>query len=240
MKKNILVLTALAFATLGANAQTADDIINKYADAIGGRKKLEAIKNIYMEGSVDAQGQKIPLKMWLVVNKSFRTEYTFSGMTGYTIIRSDSGWNYSPFAGQKQAEPMTADQVKSAQSQLEGEGGTLLHYKEKHYKVTYEGKDDVDGTEAYKVQVVLNDSLTETYYFDPETYYVIRVHEKATVNGKVIEGNTDKSDYQKTPDGYVFAMSQGGDMGGEIKFSVVKVNTDLDPKLFSPSSAPKQ
>src|SRR6185312_5394411 len=125
MKKNILVLTALAFATLGANAQTADDIINKYADAIGGRKKLEAIKNIYMEGSVDAQGQKIPLKMWLVVNKSFRTEYTFSGMTGYTIIRSDSGWNYSPFAGQKQAEPMTADQVKSAQSQLEGEGGTL-------------------------------------------------------------------------------------------------------------------
>ncbi len=235
MKKSILLFATLAFAAVGTKAQTADDIINKYADAIGGRKKLENIKNIYFEGSVDANGQKIPLKIWIVLNKDMRTEYTFGGMTGYSIIRSDSGWNFSPFAGQKQAEPMTADQVKSSQSALDGEGGTLLHYKEKKYKVTYEGKDDVDGTEAYKIEVVLSDSLTETYYFDPETYYVIRVHEKAVVNGKTIEGNTDKSDYQKTPEGYVFAMSQGGDMGGEVKFTTVKINTDMDPKLFSPT-----
>src|ERR1700679_2015975 len=116
MKKTTLLLAGLVLATAGAYAQTADEIIGKYADAIGGKEKLAAIKNIYMEGSVDANGQKIPIKLWKVVNKSFRTEFTFGGMTGYTIIRKDSGWAFSPFAGQTSPEPMTADQVKSSQT----------------------------------------------------------------------------------------------------------------------------
>jgi hypothetical protein len=241
MKKTTFLFAALALAAVSATAQTADEIIAKYADAIGGKKKLEAIKNIYMEGSVDAQGQKIPIKSWLVIKKSMRQEFTFNGMTGYSIVRNDSGWAFSPFAGQKQAEPMTADQVKSQQAGLDGEstGMALINYKEKGYKVTMQGKDDVDGTEAYKIEEKISDSLTQTYYIDPETYYVIRIHEKATVNGKVDEGNVDFSNYQKTPDGYVFAMNiaggAGDNGGGGVKFTVVKVNTDMDAKLFSPT-----
>ena len=136
MKKTTLLLAGLAFTALGATAQTADEIINKYADALGGKKKLEAIKNIYMEGSVNAQGQQIPMKFWFVIKKSMRQEVTFNGMTQYTIVRTDSGWVFSPFQGQKQAEPMTAEQVKSQQTELDVPGMELINYKEKGYKVT--------------------------------------------------------------------------------------------------------
>jgi hypothetical protein len=237
MKKRTLLLAGMAMATICATAQTADEIINKYADAIGGKKKLAGIKSVYMEGDADANGQKIPIKIWTVVGKSERTEFTFNGMTGYTIIRSDSGWAFSPFAGQTHAEPMTADQVKSASTELDYPGGQLINYKEKGFVVTSQGKDDVDGTEAYKLEEKVSDSLTKTYYLDPETYYVIRVHEKATVNGKVEEVDQDYTNYQKTPEGFMFAMSiSGGVAGGGVKFTTIKINSDIDTKLFSPAN----
>jgi hypothetical protein len=233
--KKLFLAASLFVAATGAFAQTAEDIIAKYVAAIGGKDKLDAIKNIYMEGNINQQGVQIPLKIWIVSRKSMRTEFTFNGMTGYTIIRSDSGWNYVPFQGQKQAEPMTADQVKRAQPQLDAEG-TLMNHAKYGYKVTYEGSDDVDGTDAFKLKVVVNDSLSETYFIDKSTYYILRVKTKETENGKVVEASQDFSDYQKIPEGYVFAMSMGGDgMGGDVKFTSIKVNGDVDPKLFKPT-----
>lgn len=238
MKKTTLLLAGFALA-LSATAQTADEVINKYADAIGGKAKIAAVKNLYLEGEVDAQGQKIPMKFWFVINKKMRQEVTFNGMTQYTIVRNDSGWVFSPFQGQKQAEPMTADEVKSSQTQLDFPGMELINYKEKGYKVTYQGKDDVDGTEAFKIEEKISDSLSQTYYIDPDTYYVIRVKQKATVNGKVEDMNIDYSSYQKTADGLVFPMNEnlggGDDGGGQIKFTAIKTNIDMDPKLFSPT-----
>jgi hypothetical protein len=233
--KKLFLAASLLVAVTGAYAQTADDIIAKYIAAIGGKDKLDAIKNIYMEGNINQGGVQIPLKIWKVSRKSMRTEFSFNGMTGYNIVRTDSGWSFVPFQGQKTPEPMTADQVKEAQPQLDA-GGTLTNYKKYGYKVTYEGKDDVDGTDAYKLKVVISDSLSETYYIDMTSYYILRVKTKGTENGKAFEVNQDFGDYQKTADGYVFAMSMsGGDTGGDVKFTIIKVNTDIDPKLFHPS-----
>lgn len=246
MKKTLLLLAGFGL-TLSATAQTADEIINKCADAIGGKKKIEAVKNLYMEGSVNAQGQQIPMKFWYVIKKSMRQEVTFNGMTQYTIVRNDSGWSFSPFQGQKQAEPMTADEVKSQQSDLDFPGMDLINYKEKGYTVTMQGKDNIDGTDVYKIEEKISDSLSKTYYIDPESYYVIREKQKATVNGKVESVNIDYSTYTKTADGIMFPMSEsvggGGDDdadggGQEIKFTVVQTNITMDSKLFSPTVNP--
>jgi hypothetical protein len=244
MKKTTLLFAGLALATLTVSAQTADEIIAKYADAIGGKKKLEAIKTIYKEGTANAQGQLIPIKLWYVIKKSMRQEVTFNGMTQYTIVRNDSGWVFSPFQGQTHPEPMTAEDVKSQQTELDGPGMELLHYKEKGNKITAQGKDNIDGTDVFKLEEKLSDSLTQTYYIDISTYYLLRKHTKATVNGKVENINEDYSNYQKTPEGYVFPMSEnvgGGDGddagagGGEVKYTVIQVNTDMAPTLFSPT-----
>jgi hypothetical protein len=231
MKKTLLIFACVITSTT-LFAQTADDIINKYADAIGGRDKLKAIKTIYMEGTVDANGQQIVIKDWKILKKADRSEFTVVGMTGYTIITTDSGWSFSPFQGQKVAEPMTADMVKRAQVDLNSVD-PLVDYKEKGYKVAYKGKDDVDGSDAYKLELTISDSNVQTYFLDPTTYYIMRVKSKEIVNGKTQEAQQDFSNYQKTPEGYVFAMSAGGD-GGSVKFTAVKVNTDMDPSLFVP------
>lgn len=231
MKKSILLFTCLFSGA--AFAQTADDIINKYADAIGGKDKLKAIKTIYMEGTVDAQGQQVVVKEWKVIKTATRSEFTVMGMTAYSIVTKDSGWSFSPFMGQKVAEPMTADMVKRAQVDINSLD-PLIDYKDLGYKVAFKGKDDVDGTDAYKLELTVSDSNTETYFIDPSTYYIMRIKSKQIVNGKTQEGQEDFSNYQKTPEGYVFPMSANSGDQGTVKFTAVKINTDMDSSLFKP------
>ena len=238
MKKIILYFSLFAlfgFTLQHCGAQTADDIISKYINAMGGKDKLLSIKNVYMEGSMDANGTPLTIKYWIVNKKAVRYEYTVNGMTSYNIITNDSGWIFSPMMGQKQAEPMTSSMVRSSQPELDPEG-LLLNYKANGYKVELKGKDDVDGTPAFKIIEKISDSLSNIYYFDTATYYILKITTKATVDGKQLDMSRDLGNYQKTTDGYTFPMSMGLGMmmGGQVKFTIVKVNTDIDPTLFKP------
>jgi hypothetical protein len=234
MKKALALLTMLIGASSLTIAQTADEIINKNIAAMGGLDKLNSIKSIYEEDSLFAGGAKIPVTLWMVNNKAMRAEFTFSGMTGYQILRNDSGWSFIPFQGQTKPEPMTGDQVKKGQQGLYVTDA-FVNYKEKGYKVTYEGKDESEGSEAYKIKVTISDSISETYYIDLDTYYVIQVKSKATVNGKTNESTETRSDYKKTADGYVFPMESNSTDQGDTKTFVIKVNSPIDSKVFTPA-----
>jgi hypothetical protein len=201
---------------------------------MGGKEKLLSIKNVYMEGSMDMNGSPINVKYWVVNKKAMRYEYTVNGMTSFTIFTNDSGWIFNPMMGQTHAEPITNSMVRSSQAQLDPEG-LLLNYKSLGYKVDFKGKDDVDGTQSYKITEKISDSLVNTYYFDTATAYILRISTRATVDGKVIDLSRDFSDYKKSAEGYTFPMSMGTGMGfGDLKFTLVKVNTDIDPSLFKP------
>jgi hypothetical protein len=233
MKKTLTLLTMLIGSTPLMVAQTADDIINKNIAAMGGAAKLNSIKTIYMEDSINAGGMKIPLKIWMVDKKAQRVEFSFSGMTGFQILTTDSGWAFAPFQGQTKPEPMTPDAVKKAQSSLYL-SDAFVNYKEKGYKVTYEGKDDAEGSESYKIKVTVSDSISETFFIDPDTYYVIQVKSKITANGKTAESTEIRSDYKKTADGYIFPMESNSSDQGDLKTYVVKVNDPIDNSIFNP------
>lgn len=234
MKKTFTLLTLLIGACSLATAQTADDIINKNIAAMGGLDKLNSIKTLYTEDSVNAGGIKFPVKVWEVNKKAMRAEFTVMGMTGFQIQRADSGWAFAPFQGQTTPEPMTADEVKKGQADLYVTDA-FVNYKDKGFKVTYEGMDDAQGSQAYKLKVDISDSVSETYYIDPDTYYVIQVKSKATVNGKVNESTEIRSDYKKTADGYIFPMESNSSGFGDIRTYTVKVNEPIDNSIFSPS-----
>lgn len=234
MKKTIATAVIFSILTVFGYSQSADDIINKHIDAMGGKDKLSQLKNAYMEGEIDAGSTKIPFKIWQINKKSMRMEYEYGGMKGYQIVRNDSGWNYSPMNGQKTPEPMTPQMVKSAQTDLDLEG-TLCNYKAKGYKVEYEGKDQAEGSDTYKIRETISDSLSLTFFIDPDTYYVIQMKTKANINGKVMEQTQTLGDYKKTPEGYVFPMEMTGG-NGNMKLISVKINTDINNDLFKPST----
>jgi|SRR6185312_10782811 len=235
MKKAILFFSLFLSSFSLIYAQTADEVIGKYINVMGGKEKLLSIKNLYMEGSLDMNGTPMNVKYWIINKRAVRYEYTVNGMASYYIFTNDSGWMFSPLMGQKHAEPITSSMVSASKPELDPEG-LLINYKTNGYTVDLKGKEEVDGTTAFKVVEKLTDSLSNVYYFDTASYYIVRITSKAITDGKPIEMTRDFSNYQKTADGYTFPMAMGAGilMGGEVKFTTVKVNSDLDPKLFKP------
>ncbi len=236
MKKfflSIIALTAVSFVF--AQDQTADEIVNKYVDAIGGKEAWGKVNSIVMTGTMKVQGTDIGLVLTTLNKKGMRQDITAMGMSGYQIVTPTSGWNFMPFQGQKEPEPITADDLKESQEQLDVEGN-LIGYKEKGHTIELVGTDDVDGVDALKLKETLKSGKVETLYIDPATYYVIRVVSKQKANGQEQEVTTDLGNYQKLPEGIVVPMTVKLPFG-EMTLNKVEVNKDVDEKIFQPSKS---
>jgi hypothetical protein len=207
---------------------SADIIINKYIEALGGKEKLESIQSVYMEGNVIIRGQKSVSKTWIVNNTAARNESSINGFTSWSVARNDSGWSFNPRRGQKFPEPWPSDRVKMARVNLDI-AGTLVDYKKKGYSAEYKGIDQIEGSDAYKIEEKINDNVTKTFYIDLDSYLVIRVRTKSSTPNRTNYSNTDYSNYQKTKDGYIFPME-----AGNLKYTLVKVNQHLSDSLFVP------
>lgn len=232
--KKFAIAVALLACTIAAKAQTADEIVAKYLTAIGGADNWKKINTMKLTGAVNAGGMEIPVTVTSVHKKAQKIEFTVNGMTGYTIITDKAGWAYSPMGGQTKPEAMTAEMVKEGQDQLDIQG-ELVDYKAKGYKVTYLGKDDVEGTECHKLKVVMPSGKEETMYIDATTFYHIRSVSKGKANGKEVEMTSNFSNYKKLPEGIVFPMTID-DGGGPVDVKTVEINKPVDESIFTPKS----
>ncbi|MFS8082043.1 MAG: hypothetical protein ACMG51_01220 [Ginsengibacter sp.] len=234
MKKFLLsILATLIVGFSFAQDLTADQIVNKYIDAIGGKAAWSKVNSLVMKGTIKMQGAELGVTSTIVDKKGMKQEFVVNGMTGYQIVTLDSGWNFSPFQGQKIPEPMTSDDLKQAQDNLDVQGN-LIDYAAKGHTVELLGKDDVDGVEAYKLKETLKSGKEETIYIDPQSFLIIRDVTKQKTNGQETETKTDLSNYQKLPEGILVPMSIKLPFG-ELVLTEVKVNSNVDPSIFHPS-----
>src|SRR5579859_1835318 len=134
------LLALLVFIAIShVQAQTVDEIIDKNLTAMGGKDKLLALSNYVMTGAMSFNGQDIGMKVTAANNKGQRVDISFGGISGYVIMRRDSGWQYLPFQGQQKAEPMPAEVVKESADNLDIQS-PFLNYKEKGHTVELVGK----------------------------------------------------------------------------------------------------
>jgi len=150
---SVMAAAMLFTGTFAAQAQNVDEIIQKHVTAIGGADNWKKINSMKTTAAINAGGMEIPVTIFSVNGKAERVDFTVNGITGYVILTTNAGWSYSPLQGQTKPEPMTAEEVKESQDQLDL-AHELVDYKAKGNTVTYIGKDDVEGTECYKLKVV--------------------------------------------------------------------------------------
>jgi hypothetical protein len=232
MKK--LFFTLLAFATVGYTyAQTADEIVNKHIEAIGGVDAWKKVNSMITTGTLKIQSAEIGMTLTALHGKGFRQDISAMGMNGYQIVTPTAGWKFFPFQGQKTAEPLTADDLKESQEDLDVHG-SLVDYKTKGHTVEYLGTEDVDGVEAHKLKQTLKSGKVLTLFIDPKTHYLIKVVSKQKANGKEVDAATTLSNYQKLPEGIVVPWSIT--LGfGEMVVTKVDVNKTIDENIFKPS-----
>jgi hypothetical protein len=231
--RNLFTLLLVTGGLL-VQAQTADEIVAKHIAAIGGADSWKKVNSMYQEGSMTVQGTDVAIAMTVLHKKGMRQNISLMGMTGYQIMTPTAGWNFMPFQGQQKPEAITADELKENVDELDTQG-ELIDYKTKGHTVEYLGKDDVEGTEAYKLRITQKSGKVKTFYIDPASNYIIRTVAKQKANGQEVEVTTDLSDYKKLPEGIVVPMSVKLPFG-QMKVTKVEVNKPVDENLFKPDT----
>jgi len=224
----------LAGLSLGSvRAQTVDEVVTKYVDALGGKSVINSIKTIYVESSIDLMGNEAPCVTYILNGKGYKNELDFNGTKIVQCITDKGGWALNPMAGSATPTAIPEDQVKASQSQLQV-GGPLYDYAAKGNKVELIGKDTSGGATAYKVKLT-SGAVDIVYYIDASSYHINKAVSKFSVNGQDIESTASFSDYRKTDFGYTMAFSQKVELP-QITLNItnkkVEVNKTIDPAIF--------
>ena len=228
----------LSFAVAGlflsamSIAQTADEIVAKHISAIGGAENWKKVNSMRQEATLSVQGMDIPLVISAVHNKATKQEYTVMGMTGYSIITAEGGWNFNPMQGQTKPEPITQDELKYGKDQLDLQGD-FVDYKAKGHAIQLMDKEDIEGVECLKVKLTRKSGNESIFFFDPKTYYIVRTSSKMSANGQEVESVVNMSNYQKLPEGIVIAYTiESTAVPAPITVTKVIVNGKIDEAVF--------
>src|ERR1700691_3803039 len=94
-----LIVFSLGAAVAG-RAQSAQDIVNKYLQAMGGKEKLQSINSLYQEGiAVLENGAQLSSRSWRVYDRVYRQEVVMPAGKVVIVVTPKQGWSAGPGTG---------------------------------------------------------------------------------------------------------------------------------------------
>jgi hypothetical protein len=233
--KNITKILSIIFLISGnlVQSQSLDDILKEHFSAMGQQNilKINTQKTI---GKMIQSGIEIPILQMGKRPDKVRVEGTFQALTFIQTYDGKEGWSVNPFAGVTDPQPMTEDMLKSMKYQSDMDG-MLWNWKEKGYTVTYDGKEDMEGTSCFKIKLVTKDGDIFTYYIDSDSYILLRTNSKIKVMGNQTDTDSYFSNYKQI-DGMAIPCKidnkMNGQLTGTIVIDSVQINTVLADSLF--------
>jgi len=207
--RHCLAALLVGCAAVPAAAQDAQSLVARNLEARGGAAALDAIKNVTFEGRTIFPGDfEVTYKEARARLGSSAADRVDFGLQGLDIIQAydgRQGWKVNPLQGRKDAEKMSADEARSLADEALVEG-PLLAARSDGSRVDYLGREDFDGTNAYKLKVTQKDGDEFTYWLDPDTFLEIKVDETRKIRGAEQTTETELGDYEKVA-GVYFPMS---------------------------------
>ena len=244
-------MTALALSAAPLLAQapvaappSADEIVAKYVEKVGGIAKIEAVRTLKRSGKFRGGGG-FEAK-YVQENKRpnlVREELTYQGMTGVNAWDGKTGWKIDPFQGKKDPEPLGEDELKDIieDSVFDNQ---LVHYREKGNTVEFAGTEPVEGSDTWKLKVTLKNGDVSYYYIDTEDLVPIKIEFKRMIRGSELELELLPGDY-KAVDGWYLPYSweqgrKGSPQRSTIVFDKIEANVPMDDSLFAKPAGPAQ
>jgi hypothetical protein len=248
----IVLIRSLVFASLGllcatraAFAESADDLVAKNLAARGGEGNLAAIGSLEFTGRIVAPGdfELAYHETRARKNGAVRIDLSVQGLTIVQAFDGKVGWRINPFEGRRDAERMSADDTRA----LADDGtidGPLLASKTRGATVSYLGREDFEGTDAYKLRVAEPGDVEYTYYLDPDTFLEIQVIEERKVRGARQVSATEYSDYERVNGVYFPFAIENGALGSpsadrqKVVIESARANAPVNESVFAVPVAP--
>ena len=187
--RHVLAAAMFASAALPLHAQdvTAQSLLDKNLEARGGAQALNAIKAIRFKGKMIFPGD-FELAYSEIRARGggdgieARMEGDVQGLTYMQGYDGHTAWRINPFQGRTDPETMSGDEARSMADSSRVDG-VLQDARNDGSTIAYLGREDFDGTPAYKLKVTQKDGDEFTYLLDPDTYLEIKVIETRRIRG---------------------------------------------------------
>lgn len=234
--RNALGLAGLAFVVAPLSAQTADDIIAKYIQTVGGMARIQAVQTLRRTGRFTGSGgfEAVVVQENKRPN-SVRQEFSLQGMTAITAYDGTTGWKIEPWQGKKDPEALSEEGMRDITEESDIDG-PLINYQQKGNRVEFVGMEQVEGTDAFKLKVTLANGDVRYYYLDTDYYVPIRIETKRMIRGAEQEFETSLGDYKEVAGWYLPHSFETGARGSpdksKITFEKIEANVSIDDRRF--------
>lgn len=229
-KHSFFVLVSVVVATTCC-AQTAEEIVAKNLDAIGGKDLIASTKSVVLTSTLElaAMGIDVPTTTTIVAGKAFKSETDFQGTKIITVVTDHGGWTVNPPNGINTPTAMSDADLKKAKLQLEIT--PFANYTANGGKIELLGKDTAD----YKIKLTNDNGFDGTFYVNMKTYLIDKTDLQVSMQGQDIDVAVAYSDYRKIDNGLLFPFKIVRDMpqfSMTITTQKVEVNKEIDPAIF--------
>ncbi len=237
LRRILTAATLVCLFAVPAAAQTVDEILARNLAAKGGLNKLRAIETLRMTGTMTVgPGMDAPFTMIFKRPNELRMDFTVQGMTVTQAFDGKRGWMVNPMTGSREPQPMPPEALRAIEQQADFDG-PLVDYKAKGNTVELQGKDKVDGRDAWKLKVTLKSGDVRFYYLDAASYLEVKVEATTTVRETQIDNEGTLADYRPVA-GVMFphAMEsgpKGSPMKQKMTVQKIEVNIPLDDARFA-------
>lgn len=231
-----LFLTSLfGLFLFAAQAQTADEIVQKHAATMGGLEALNKVSTYKITGTVSAQGNDLPISIQVINGKAMRNEVEVMGQSVIMVYNNGTGWTINPFTGADMATDITGPQLTELKYQA-SLASNLIDYKNRGHQVEMAGQEDAEGIKSYKLKLTNKDDGKISFYFINATdYTLIKTVSTREIQGEEVEMETLYSDLKEF-NGVKYFMTRVQKMNGEV-FSEMhmdkfELNIPVDEAIF--------
>ncbi len=209
---------------------TAEQILQKYVEAVGGKAAIEKLSTRQMKGTYTRQGGKeLPYEILQSKDKLFISVTTPQGV----FVR---GYNGATGWSKQDAEPHEMDKGELTMMKDWAEAFEALKIKEPYPRLVFRGKEKIGANETYILTGATPDRRRLRLYFDVKTGLLLRKQILANTPVGSDPTQVDYADY-KTVDGVKlpftisvyyaeFAFS------GTRKFKEIKHNIAIEDAKF--------
>ena len=219
-----------------ADMAKAKEIIAMAVDAYGGLEKLQAVKNIVIEGSATANspmGQmNLEIKEYQVHPDKFRQDIKTPQGEMSVTFDGTSGFALTPMGTQPLPPEMT-DPIKD--DLFRQPIWLLASLMQGVSSIQYTGTEEVMGNPTAILLVPQPSGEVVKVFVSEETHYIVKMGFREIEQGVVVNKETLLSDYRdvdgvKVP--HHIQQNVEGELFTEMRISSVALNAELDDTLF--------
>jgi zinc protease len=219
-----------------APALTADQILENYIKAIGGRENWKKLTTRISTGTIDVPAMNLSGLVTVREKAPNRSIFTvnFNGAVFQQGFDGTIGWSNDPQNGLRE---QTGEEL--AETKRDSDFYHPLDLKQMYSKITVAGTDKIDDRDAYVVEASSGDLGTDKIYFDAQNGLVLRiVGQHHTLDGPATF-TEDFSDFRQV-DGIKLPYTVRQESPSStftIKFTEIRHNEAIEDASFAKPAA---